>query len=94
MKKASTSSINELLKIINYTLGILFIILGVLNLFLVHPVPGIFYLIFSLIYFPQINKVIKKKTGYIISNKIKIPLGFLVIWGTLAVGDLAEIYGL
>ncbi len=94
MKKASASSISELLKITNYTLGIIFIIVGVLNLFLVHPVPGIFYLMFSLIYFPQINNFIKKKTGHIISNKIKIPLGFLALWGTLAVGDLAEIYGL
>lgn len=94
MRNASASSINELLIIISFILGIIFVIVGVLNLFLVHPVPGIFYLIFSLIYFPQVNKVIKKKTGFEIPNKIKFPLGFIVLWGTLAVGDLADIYGL
>ena len=94
MKKASASLQNEILKILSYIFGIVFVIIGILNLFLVHPVPGIFYLLLSAIYFPQINGFIKKKIGFEIPNIIKLPLGFVVIWGTLAVGELAEIYGL
>lgn len=68
-------------KILSYFFGILFIIIGVLNLFLVHSVPGFFYLLLSLIYFPEIDIVIKKKIGFTISIKIKIILGFVIIWG-------------
>ncbi len=94
MKNASASSNVEILKIISYIFGILFIIIGILNVFLVHPVPGILYLIISLIYFPQVNTLLKKKFGFTIPTKLRMVLGFVIMWGTLGVGDLAEMFGL
>jgi hypothetical protein len=73
---------------------VLFFIIGLLNLFLVHPVPGIFYIILSIVYFPKTDIYLKKKLGFTIPVIIKIIFGFVILWGTLAVGDLAEILGL
>ncbi len=77
-----------------WMLGIIFFVIGILNMFLVHLVPGAFYLIFSFIYFPPIVDVIKNKFNILIPYKIKIIFALLVLWATLAVGDLAEIFGL
>jgi len=74
--------------------GIVFIAIGVLNLFLVHPVPGVFYLLISFVYFPFVNVFFKKKLGFTIPFTLQIILGLVILWGTLAVGDLAEILGL
>ncbi len=74
--------------------AVLFFVIGILNLFLIHPVPGIFYLILSLVYLPQINSILKQKFNISISFKIKIILALIILWGTLAVGDLAEMFGL
>jgi len=65
-----------------------------LNLILVHPVPGIFYLLLSLIYFPFVCSFAKKKIGFALPFWMKVVLGLIILWGTLAVGDLAEILGL
>jgi len=80
--------------ITNWIFGIVFFLIGVLNVILVHPVPGIFYLVLSLVYFPPITAIIKKKLGFSIPFSIKVILGLIILWGTLAVGDLAEILGL
>lgn len=80
--------------LINWVFTLLFLILGVMNLILVHPVPGIFYILFSCIYVPPINAFLKNKTGISIPLWMKIVLALIILWGTLAVGDLAEMYGL
>ncbi len=80
--------------IVSRTFALVFIAVGLLNLFLVHPVPGVFYLLLSLVYFPQFNMLLKKWFGFSIPLSLKIILGLVVLWGTLAVGDLAEMYGL
>lgn len=80
--------------IISWIFGIVFLVTGVLNAILVHPVPGIFYLLLSLVYFPPVSVYIKKKLGFTIPFWVKAVLGLVVLWGTLAVGDLAEILGL
>lgn len=71
-----------------------FLVLGVLNAFLVHPVPGIFYLVLSLVYLPPFGAIIKKRLGFYIPFAVKVIVGLVILWGTLAVGDLAEILGL
>ena len=73
---------------------IIFFAIGILNAFLVHIVPGIFYIILSLLYIPATNAILKKKFGFKISLKVKVILALLILWPTLAVGDLAEILGL
>ncbi len=80
--------------IVSWTFCIVFIVIGLLNLFLVHPVPGAFYLLLSLFYFPQTNILFRKWFGFSIPLIAKIILGLVILWGTLAVGDLAEMYGL
>ncbi|WP_133548559.1 hypothetical protein [Salegentibacter sp. 24] len=65
-----------------------------MNLIQVHPVPGIFYILFSGIFAPPLTTRLKYKTGWVIPFWMKIVIGLIVLWGTLAVGDLAEIYGL
>jgi hypothetical protein len=91
-KENSTTS--TALNIMNWILSIVFLITGILNLFLVHPVPGIFYIFLSFIYYPATNTILKKRFGFVIPVILKVILGFVVLWGTLAVGDLAEIFGL
>jgi hypothetical protein len=84
----------EYMKIISWLFGILFFTVGVLNMFLVHPIPGIFYLLLSIVYFPRTNAIIKNRLGFSTPLAVKVILGVVVLWGTLAVGDLAEMFGL
>ena len=81
-------------RIISWIFGVLFFVIGVLNAFLVHLVPGISYLILSFIYFPPISAIFKERFGLSIPFAVKVILGLVILWGTLAVGDLAEILGL
>jgi len=80
--------------IIGWIFGILFIVIGVLNIALVHVVPGIFYLSLSLVFLPPAVTYTKHKTGFILPMTARVITGFIILWGTLAVGDLAEILGL
>ncbi|HYC83557.1 MAG TPA: hypothetical protein VEB60_03400 [Candidatus Paceibacterota bacterium] len=94
MNTANPSTSERFLNAISWLFSIIFIVTGVLNLILVHPVPGSFYLLISVFYLPAVNTLLKKKTGFAIPYAARIIFGFLVLWGTLAVGDLAEILGL
>jgi len=79
---------------ITQSLGILFIVLGLLNLMYVHPAPAILYFALSLAYFPLTDTILKLKFRISIPLWVKIVLAIVVLWGTLAVGDLAEAFGL
>lgn len=78
---------------LSWFLMILFISLGFMNLILIHPVPGIFYILFSLLYFPPLAALAANRLGFSIPYILKIIAAFIILWGTLAVGDLAEMYG-
>lgn len=80
--------------IVSWLATLLFVTIGVLNLVLVHPVPGMFYLLLAVLYLPQVDVIMKKKLGFAIPFMAKMLLAVLVLWGTLAVTDLAEIMGL
>lgn len=80
--------------IISWIFGVVFFMIGVLNAILVHPVPGAFYIILSFVYFPPVDNLLKKRLGFSIPFAVKVILGLIILWGTLAVGDLAEIFGL
>lgn len=92
METRSTST--AVLGVLSWVFGIIFLTIGVLNLFLVHPVPGIFYILLSFFYFPPADALLKKKVGFVVPRAAKILVGLIVLWGTLAVGDLAEMFGL
>ncbi|MBC5772883.1 hypothetical protein H8S95_02320 [Pontibacter sp. KCTC 32443] len=73
-----------------WAFGILLLIIGVLNIVLVHPVPGIAYLLLSLVYLPPANIYFKKKFGFSIPLIVKITLGIVLIMFTLGVSDLGD----
>ena len=75
---------------IYWMFGIIVYVIGVLNLFLVHFVPGIVFLILSFMFFPPVNYELKKKFGFSIPPFIKIALGLIIIWFTLGVSDLGD----
>jgi len=55
-------------------------------------VPGLIYLLISLVYLPSTNSLLKKKFGFSIPIAMKIILAVLVLWFTLGVGDLMEMF--
>ena len=63
---------------------------GVANLFLVHPVPGVAYLLLSLVYLPPVDDMLKRRFGFSISPVVKIILGIVIIMFTLGVSDLGD----
>ena len=87
MKSESTSW-----NIIAWFLGLLFLLIGVLNLTYIHPVPAVIYVLISLLYLPPFVQYTKRKTGLSISPVILILLAFLLLWFTLGVGDLMEYF--
>ena len=70
---------------------LIFFVLGILNVILVHIVPGAIYILLAFLYLPWTNTFIKKRLGFSIPPVLKLILGLIVLWGTLAVGDLMEI---
>ena len=74
--------------------GLVLVTIGVANMILVHPVPGIIYVLLSLLYFPPVNDFVREKFGFALPLAVKIILGIVVMWFTLGISDLAEICGL
>jgi len=77
---------------INWIFFIVFVLIGVLNIIFVHVVPGIIYILISIVYLPPTNKFLKKKFGFSIPIVMKAILAVLVLWFTLGVGDLMEMF--
>ena len=82
------------LNIVSFVFGLLLLTIGIMNVFMVHPIPGIIYILVSLIFFPPTNNLLKKTLNFTIPFKLKLIIFILIMWFTLGVGDLAEIYGL
>jgi len=78
----------------DWIFGSLFTMIGILNILLVDVRPGLAYLALALVYLPPSRPILHRLTGMTAPFSIRIILGLLVIWGTLAVGDLAELAGL
>ena len=70
--------------------GILLLIVGILNMILVHPVPGVAYVLISLIYFPPANAYIRRKFGFSFPLFVKLILGVVLFMFTLGVSDLGD----
>ncbi|HEX9959857.1 MAG TPA: hypothetical protein VGB00_02930, partial [Pyrinomonadaceae bacterium] len=78
------------LQIIDWMFGIAVFAIGVLNVFLVHPVPGVVYLLLSFVYLPPANAVLRKRFGFRVPLVVKIILGIFIIMFTLGVSDLGD----
>lgn len=70
--------------------AIILVVVGLLNLFLIHPVPGIAYMLLALLYLPQTNALLMQKWGFHIPGLLKIILGIVLIIFTLGVSDLGD----
>ena len=77
-------------KIAGWIFGLIVLTIGMLNMFLVHPIPGAVFLLVSLIYFPPIDAALKNKYGVSIPKPLKITLGIILIWFTLGISDLGD----
>lgn len=73
-----------------WTFGIIVFAIGILNLILIHPVPGVVYLLLASIYFPPVNMAIKSSFGFAIPVAVKIVLGIIIIMFTFGVSDLGD----
>jgi len=81
-----------LLIISGWIFASLLIITGILNMVLVHPVPGIVYFLLSMVYLPPANSFMRDRFGFTIPLFIKAPLAVIIILFTLGVSDLGEMY--
>ncbi len=86
----SAASPSAAVTVTGWAFGIAFVVIGVLNVLLVHPVPGAFYLLLSLIYLPPVDTRLRSRFGLSIPLAVKVILGLVVLWGTLAMSELAE----
>ena len=77
--------------LIGWVFATLVFAIGIANLLWVHPVPGIAYLLLSLVYFPPANAMLKEKTGFAIPKIVKVGLGIIIIMFTLGVSDLGDL---
>ncbi len=84
------SNTSPIYQFAGWAFGLLVIAIGVANVVLVHPVPGIVYLLLSLIYLPPTNALLKEKTGLSIPLLVKIPLAIIIFMFTLGVSDLGD----
>ncbi len=80
----------KLSQLISWAVGVLILAVGVLNIALVHPVPGIAYLLLSLVYLPPANTYLRRKTGFTIPVAAKLLLGIVLFFFTLGVSDLGD----
>ena len=78
--------------ILNWLAALILFTIGLLNLFLVHPVPGIAFIIFSLIYFPPVTDFLKRNLNLLIPPIIKVLLFVFLVWFTLGVSDLGDLF--
>ncbi len=78
--------------ILNWIAGLILLTIGLLNLFLIHPVPGIAFIIFSLIYFPPVTELLKKNLNLTIPPIVKVFLFVFLVWFTLGVSDLGDLF--
>ena len=80
----------RIIGVFNWIFSFILIIIGLLNIVLVHPVPGLIYLALSIIYLPPANSFIQTKWSLSIPNLIKIILAIVVFIFTLGVSDLGD----
>lgn len=71
--------------------GVIFIFIGLINIFWGNdPAFGAGIAVFSFLFLPPVNKMIKEKTGFRIHIVIKLVLGLFILWAALGVGELFD----
>ncbi|MBA9078654.1 hypothetical protein [Rufibacter quisquiliarum] len=76
--------------IFNWAFGVLLVAIGVLNLLLVHPVPGIAYFLLACIYLPPASFLLRKWFDFTVPLLLKILFGLVILLFTLGVSDVGD----
>ncbi len=79
-------------RVVSWIFAGLFTVIGILNIIFVHLVPGVFYLFLAFLYLPVSNALLLRYTGHAIPIWIKVLAGLIILWATLGVGDLMEVF--
>lgn len=79
-------------KIYSYIFGCIVIVIGILNVILVDYRPGLLFMLLSLLYFVPMNCIPKNKSATKIINIAKIFLAIVIIWFTLGISDLGDVF--
>lgn len=77
--------------IISWVFGMAFFAIGIVNAFWGNdPGFGIFIILLAFVFFPPVNTIFRKITGFSIPLAAKIVLGIFIIWASLGVGELFD----
>ena len=77
--------------LISWLFGIVVLAIGIINTFWGNDAAfGVFICLASLIYFPPVNVLFQKITGFAIPVIVKIILGVFILWAALGVGELFD----
>lgn len=71
----------------------LFLLVGLLNVWYINPIIGAAYIILAMLYIPALDRAVTNQFQIIIPRGLKFLIALLVLWATLAVGDLYEVLG-
>lgn len=82
---------NSLQNVFSWFFGLAVLTIGILNLILIHPVPGIVGICLSLLFFPPVNELLIKRFGFAIPFAVKIFLALFIFWFTLGISDLGDV---
>ncbi|QNA43315.1 hypothetical protein [Lacibacter sediminis] len=81
----------SLQNVFSWFFGLAVLTIGILNLVLIHPVPGIVGICLSLLFFPQVNELLKKWFGFVLPFAVKVFLALFIFWFTLGISDLGDV---
>lgn len=76
--------------VLGWSFGLVVLAIGVANLLLVHPVPGLAYGLVALLYLPPVDRLLGKRFGYSIPPIAKVAIGVAIVMFTLGVSDLGD----
>lgn len=91
MEELSFNIKTHITNALGWMFGLLLLAIGFVNTFWGNdPFFGIFILLASFVYFPPVNKLVKKWVGLSIHWVLKIILGLFILWAALGVGELFD----
>ena len=82
---------NKLIYITNWAMGIAGSFIGVVNIFYGNDAFfGVFLLVLSLIFIPELTKLIQYKFAISIPLWVKIAIALFIFWSSVGVGELFD----
>ncbi len=83
------SNKSSALSLISWLFGIAVLAVGLINTFWGNDLGfGVFLILCSFVYFPPLEAIFKRVTGFPIPGIAKILLAVFIIWASLGVGEL------